>query len=37
VLEGAGLFRVDSIEASLIESRGYPGGANAWLAKATRR
>ena len=37
VLEGAGLFRVDSIEASLIESRGYPGGANGWLAKATRR
>ncbi|HEY2745949.1 MAG TPA: class I SAM-dependent methyltransferase [Polyangia bacterium] len=37
VLEGAGLFRVDGIESSLIESRGYPGGANAWLAKATRR
>ncbi|HXU68780.1 MAG TPA: class I SAM-dependent methyltransferase [Polyangia bacterium] len=37
VLEGAGLFAVDAIEASLIESRGYPGGANAWLAKATRR
>jgi SAM-dependent methyltransferase len=37
VLEGAGLFGVDAIEPSLIESRGYPGGANAWLAKATRR
>lgn len=37
VLEGAGLFGVDAIDASLIESRGYPGGANAWLAKATRR
>jgi cyclopropane fatty-acyl-phospholipid synthase-like methyltransferase len=37
VLEGAGHFRVDTIEASIIESRGYPGGANAWLAKATRR
>ena len=37
VLEGAGLFRVDEIVPSLIESRGYPGGANAWLAKATRR
>lgn len=37
VLEGAGLFAVDAIEASLIESRGYPGGANAWLVKATRR
>ncbi len=37
VLEGAGLFAVDAIEPSLIESRGYPGGANAWLAKARRR
>jgi SAM-dependent methyltransferase len=37
VLEGAGHFRVDAIEATSIESRGFPGGANAWLAKATRR
>jgi len=37
VLEGAGHFRVDAIQASTIESRGYPGGANAWLATATRR
>ena len=37
VLEGAGLFRVDEIVPGLIESRVYPGGANAWLAKATRR
>jgi cyclopropane fatty-acyl-phospholipid synthase-like methyltransferase len=37
VFEGAGTFRVDAIEPTLIESRGYPGGANAWLLKATRR
>jgi SAM-dependent methyltransferase len=37
VLEGAGHFRIDAIEATSIESRGFPGGANAWLAKATRR
>jgi len=37
VLEGAGHFRVDAIEATSIESCGFPGGANAWLAKATRR
>jgi cyclopropane fatty-acyl-phospholipid synthase-like methyltransferase len=37
VFEGAGAFRCDSIDASMIESRGYPGGANAWLLKATRR
>jgi cyclopropane fatty-acyl-phospholipid synthase-like methyltransferase len=37
VFEGAGNFRVDTIEPTLIESRGYPGGANAWLLKATRR
>jgi len=37
VFEGAGTFRVDAIDPTLIESRGYPGGANAWLLKATRR
>ena len=37
VFEGAGTFGVDAIEPTLIESRGYPGGANAWLLKATRR
>jgi cyclopropane fatty-acyl-phospholipid synthase-like methyltransferase len=37
VFEGAGPFRVDAIEPTLIESRGYPGGANAWLLHATRR
>lgn len=37
VFEGAGAFRVDGISAALLESRGYPGGANAWLLKATRR
>ncbi len=29
-------FRVDAVEPSVIEGRGYPGGANAWLLKATR-
>ena len=29
-------WRVDGIEASLLESRIYPGGANAWLLRATR-
>ncbi len=37
VFEGAGLFRIDAITSTLIESRGYPGGANAWLLQATRR
>lgn len=37
VFEGAGPFRVDAITPALIESRGYPGGANAWLLAATRR
>ncbi len=37
VFEGAGAFRVDTIDPALLESRGYPGGANAWLLKATRR
>ncbi|HEX8952030.1 MAG TPA: class I SAM-dependent methyltransferase [Polyangia bacterium] len=37
VFEGAGPFRVDAIVPALLESRGYPGGANAWLLEATRR
>ena len=37
VFEGAGLFGIDAIAATLFESRGYPGGANAWLLEATRR
>ena len=37
VFEGAGTFRVDAITPALLESRGYPGGANAWLLEATRR
>jgi len=32
-----GTFRVDAITPALLESRGYPGGANAWLLEATRR
>jgi SAM-dependent methyltransferase len=34
---GDGLWRVEAVEPSVIESRLFPGGAGAWLLRAVRR